>query len=82
MKEELEVPQEVHELFNDFRANERCRDIAIRLCVFSSRAIKYAKEALRCREKAWALIREVYPKTAKGQWEYDFNTRKVSRSKP
>lgn len=59
--EVLEVLGEVHALFRRKRANEICRDIAIKSLFCAKRAVKYADEALRLESEVWSLVGKLYP---------------------
>ena len=77
--EELEVPEEVRELFDEVAACNQCRDVCIRSVFKAKRAIYYAKKAVRANEDAWRKVRELWPQTEKGAWQYSRDTLKVTR---
>ena len=77
--EELEVPEEVRELFDEVVACNQCRDVCIRSVFRAKRAIYYAKKAARANADAWRKVRELWPQTEKGRWQYSHDTFKVTQ---
>ena len=77
--EELEVPEEVRELFDEVVACNQCRDVCIRSVFKARRAIYYAKKAVRANAAAWQKVHELWPQTAKGAWQYSHETFKVTQ---
>ena len=77
--EELDVPEEVRELFDEVVACNQCRDVCIRSVFKAKRAIYYAKKAVRANVIAWHKVRELWPQTEKGAWQYSVDTFKVTR---
>lgn len=56
-----EVTDEIKDLFVTMKACEDCRDKAIMLVFNTKKAIHYAKEQVKARDKAWKLVLELYP---------------------
>lgn len=77
---ELEVPEEVRELFDEVLACNQCRDECIRSVFKAKRAIYYAKKAVRANTDAWRKVRELWPQTADGHWKYSHDTALVSKA--
>ena len=77
--EELDVPEEVRELFDEVVACNQCRDVCIRSLFKANRAIYYAKKAVRANNDAWRKVRELWPQTATGSWQYRHDTFKVTQ---
>ena len=68
--EELEVPEEVRELFEEVVACNQCRDVCIRSVFKAKRAIYYAKKAIRANTDAWRKVRVLWPQSGEGSWQY------------
>jgi hypothetical protein len=59
------VPQEVVSLIQESEAAGDCRSDAIRLLFFANRAIYYGKISVEKSDKAWDVVRELYPDIGK-----------------
>jgi hypothetical protein len=70
-----DLPQEIHDMFDNIVAAAECRDAAIKSVFRASRALYYAKKRQKMNEKAWEMIRQLYPQTKIGRWTYDIQTK-------
>lgn len=77
--EEFPVPDELAEVFLDYRALIELRDKYVNLRYFGvSAAIRCAKAAERKRDEFWRLVHGVYPELS-GDATYNYGTRTITK---
>jgi len=55
------VTEEIADLFVEARAYADLRNLAIDSFWNSKKAIQYSKKSIECYDKAWFLVKELYP---------------------
>ena len=60
-EKELEIPQEIKDLFDEYVACNICRDKCIDRVFSARRAVYYAKRAIKAERKAWNLVYDLWP---------------------
>lgn len=71
---ELDLPQEIKELFDEYIACNLCRDRCIERVFHARKAVYYSKRAVKAERKAWKLVYHLYPEVAESKahgWFYD-----------
>ena len=78
-KEELEVTEEIKDLFLTVRAAEACRDVSIKTWFGTKRALQFSKQAITAANEAWRQVGLLYPQTKEGVWIYSITSKTVKR---
>jgi hypothetical protein len=76
-KIELDVPDEIVDMFESSRAYADCRDSAIKNLFGWKRAAYFSKRKGQEDDKAWAAVRKIYPEHEPGAMLYKYETKKV-----